>query len=134
MRSDEQTLAELGRAAEGLFYMSESDYPFELIRLEGAGEITPERLRALARAADDARVEIRSLEEFFGGVAAAELRREGGELVARPASFQHLVRTLTEHLTDTKVYKVGEINIPVLILGRSGSGNWLGLSTRVVET
>lgn len=133
MRSDEQILSELARAASGLLYMSESDYPFEPIRLEGTDEPNPERLRELAGMGADARVETRGLEEFFGGVA-AELPPGGGAGVARPASFENLVRTIKEHLTDVKVYKVGEVNIPVLILGRSGSGSWLGLSTRVVET
>ncbi|MDQ3743999.1 MAG: nuclease A inhibitor family protein [Acidobacteriota bacterium] len=41
---------------------------------------------------------------------------------------------LEENLTDLKAYRVGLINIPVYVVGRSASGNWLGVSTRVVET
>ena len=59
---------------------------------------------------------------------------EGTDESPRAASFQSVVRTLRENLTDIRVYRIGEINIPVYILGRSGSGSWLGLSTRVVET
>jgi hypothetical protein len=131
MRSDEEILSELARAAEGLLYMSESDYPLETVRLEGPDEPTDERLRELAGKGADARVEVRRLEEFFGR-GGAELPPGGG--VARPASFHQLVRVMRESLTDIKVYRVGEINIPVYILGRSRSGHWLGLSTRVVET
>jgi hypothetical protein len=32
------------------------------------------------------------------------------------------------------VYRIGEVNMPVYIIGKSSSGSWLGLSTRVVET
>jgi Nuclease A inhibitor-like protein len=134
MKSDEQILSELARAAEGLFYMSESDYPLEPIRLEGAEEPGPERLRELAGVGTDARVETRSLEEFFRDDHAVQMPREGMGEPLRPTSFQNVVRTLGENLTDIRVYRIGEINIPVYVLGRSGSGNWLGLSTRVVET
>ena len=134
MRRDEQILAELARAADGLWYMSESDYPLEPILLEATSEPVIERLREMAGARADARVEIRSLEEFFREGAAARISREGKDEPPRVASFQHIVRTLREHLTDIRVYRIGEINIAVYILGRSSSGTWLGLSTRIVET
>jgi hypothetical protein len=134
MKSDEQILSELTRAAEGLWYMSESDYPLEPMRLGGTDEPGPERLRELAGMSADARVETRSLEEFFRDGAAVQMPRAGTHEGARATSFQNVVRTLRENLTDIRVYRIGEINIPVYILGRSGSGNWLGLTTRVVET
>jgi hypothetical protein len=134
MKSDEQILSELKRAAEGLFYMSESDYLLEPVRLEAAAEPDSEWLRELAGVGADARVETMSLEEFFHDAAAVRMPREGTGESPRAASFQNVVRTLGENLTDIKVYRIGEINIPIYVLGRSGSGNWLGLSTRVVET
>ena len=135
LKSDEQILAELGRAADGLWYMSESDYPLKPIRVEAAGDfVLPVRLREMAGAGADARVETRSLEEFFHEGAAVLIPREGNDKRPRAASFQHVLRTLGEHLTDIKVYRIGEINISVYILGKGGSGNWLGLSTRIIET
>ncbi len=47
--------------------------------------------------------------------------------------YRELERLLKENLADVKVYKVGEINIPVYVVGR-GAENWIGVSTRVVET
>lgn len=129
MRSDEEILEELRRAADGLWYMSESDYPLEAVRFGGAEEPGPERLRELAGADAGARVETRSLEEFFRDGAGVR----AGEPPA-PASFDGVLRALRENLTDLRVYRIGEVNIPVYVLGRAGSGNWLGLRTRVVET
>ena len=128
-RSDEEILAELGRAADGLWYMSESDYPLEPVRLEGPDEPSHERLRELAGAGADARVETRDLEGFFRDAAAVR-----GGTQPTPASFAGVLRALGENLTDIRVYRIGAVNIAVYALGRSARGNWLGVSTRVVET
>ncbi len=129
MRSDEEILKELARAADGLWYMSESDYPLEPVRLGGTDGPSHDRLRELAGAGADARVETTSLEGFFRDEAAVR----AGERPA-PASFRGLLRALTENLSDVKVYRVGDVDIAVYVLGRSAGGGWLGVSTRVVET
>ncbi|HEU4594594.1 MAG TPA: nuclease A inhibitor family protein [Pyrinomonadaceae bacterium] len=134
MRTDEEILAALARAAEGLWYMSESDYPLEPVRLEGPEEPSHERLRELAGKGPDAGVETRSLEEFFRTAAAVRMPPAGAGEPASPGTFHAVIQTLKENLTDLRIYRVGEINIPVYVLGKSPSGNWLGLSTRVVET
>ncbi len=115
--NDEQLLALLKKASAGLLVMSESDYPFEIIQWDGSTEINPEFLRSLTNEPQESRVEEASVEQFLAS-----------------GQFEQLERFLRKHLTDLKVYKVGRINIPVYIVGRSPEGNWLGLSTRVVQT
>lgn len=122
-------MAELRRAAEGLWYMSESDYPLEAVRVEGPDEPSHARLRELAGAGADALVETRSPEEFFRPGAAVRM----GESPTA-ASFEGVLRALKGNLKEIRVYRIGSVNIPVYVLGRSGAGNWLGLRTRVVET
>jgi hypothetical protein len=133
MKSDEQIMDELARAADGLLYMSESDYPLEPLRLEGAGRPTPERLRELAGAGADAPIEVMSLEQFFRAPVSEPAWKGGAEL-ASARRFRAVARALEENLSDIEVYKVGRVNMPVYVLGRSPDGNRLGLSTRVVET
>jgi hypothetical protein len=133
MKTDEQILKELERGITGLSFMSESDYPFEVVRLDSAQEITTPYLRGLANQGADAPVEVESLEEFFGP-AASEADWKGAAELKTARSCQALMRLLKDNLEDVKVYKVGRINIPVYIIGRSPAGSWLGLSTRVVET
>lgn len=133
MKTDEQILRELARAAEGLLYLSESDHPFGVVHWEGLAEITPDHLRSLAGQAADAPVEVRGVDEFFRR-AIVETRGGGGAEIGPAGGYQALVRVLKEDLAGTKVYRVGRINIPVFIVGRSPEGNWLGLSTRAVET
>lgn len=98
--------------------MSESDYPFEIIQWDGGLSITPDYLRGLSGAPSDATIEEVGIDELLN--------------VSR--NFPDLVKLLKARLAKLTVYKVGTISIPVYMLGRSPEGNWLGLSTRLVQT
>ncbi len=133
MKGDEQLLAELKEATEGLIFMSESDYPLEVIRWEGTNEISPEYIRESAGQPPAEPLKITSADESFK-VAASEAEWKSKEELDTAKRYQTLVRLLKENLTDLKVYRVGEINIPVYVIGRHAAGSWMGVSTRVVET
>lgn len=130
--TDAQILEELKRATSGLTFMSESDYPLEVFDW-GKAEPTPEFLRGLAGAAPDAPVETRPAAGFFRA-ATSEPDWKGADELALAKRFQALLRLLEVNLSDLKVFRVGAVNIPVYVAGRSASGSWLGVSTRVVET
>ena len=97
-------------------YMSESDYPFETVMWDGDTEVTPPFLRGLTGESHDCPIEKTNCDVFLRG------------------RHQNLASLLKTNLSDLKVYTVGRINMPVYIVGRSPEGNWLGLSTRVVQT
>ena len=130
--TDEQLTEELRGATRGLTFMSESDYTFEVFKWDAA-EPSHEFLRGLTGEAADAPIETRTAADFFR-VAASEAEWKNAEQLASARQFQKLLRLLEEHLTDLRVYRVGSVNIPVYVAGRGESGNWLGVSTRVVET
>jgi hypothetical protein len=130
--TDQQLTEALRVETRGLTFMSESDYPFEVFNW-GAAEPTEEFLRGLTGEAADAQVEKTTTTNFFR-VAASEAEWKNAEQLAAARRFQSLLKILEENLTDLKVFRVGSINIPVYIVGRGASGNWLGVSTRVVET
>lgn len=133
MKSDEQLSEELKEATRGLLFMSESDYPFEVVRWEGVEAVSPEHLRRVAAADATATVEERTVADFFR-VAAGEPEWKGALELALAKRYQTLSRVLEENLRGVKVYRVGRRNIVVYVVGRSEEGNWLGVSTRVVET
>ncbi len=133
MRSDEELLDELERAAEGILFMSEADYPFETLYWKGLSEISPKFLRSLTGHSDSSPIEIVSLDDFFR-VALSEESWRSEEDRQAAGKYSNLVRILKDDLDVAKVYRVGEINIPVYIVGRNRTGNWLGVATRVVET
>lgn len=118
MKSDKQVLEELKNASTGLLVMSESDCPFELIQWSGETPITSQYLCDISDRPAGTRIEETDTKRFFG-----ENER-----------FQKLQAVIESNLTDVKVYKVGTINIPVYIVGRSPEGNWLGVSTRLIQT
>ena len=97
--------------------MSESDYPFEVIHWEGLPDLTHDFLCRLSGQSEDCQVEEMEVEDFF----LAE-------------KYRNIVQVLSQNLAERKAYKVGRINMPVYVVGRSRRGNWLGVSTRVVQT
>ena len=115
--NDAQILERLKRATAGLLFMSESDYPFELVQWEGLTDLTPEFLCGVSGEAADCPVQELEVQDFL----TAE-------------QHQHLVDVITANLVEPKAYKVGRINMPVYVVGRSAGGSWLGVSTRVVQT
>ncbi len=116
MKTDDEIVEELRKASQGWLYMSESDYPFELVRWDGRTELTSAFLRGVAGESTDCPIQEMDSEDFLGG------------------QYRQLAQLLAANLSDLRVYQVGRINMPVYIVGRSPEGNWLGLSTRVVQT
>jgi hypothetical protein len=133
MMSDEEILQKLEQATAGLLFMSEADYPFEIVNWGGINEIAFDYLCRQAGVEPDAPVQVVSPEKFFA-MAMSEPKWKPEQELAIARRYQALVRLLKENLDDLKVYKVGQINIAVYIIGRALTGNWVGLSTRVVET
>ncbi len=114
--------------------MSESDYPFEVLRLEEAEGLTQEdSLRRKAGVDAATPVVVQSVEDLFR-VAAGEQEWKGASEIETARRYQALVGLLKGALEDARVYRVGEINVGVYVVGRSPAGSWLGVSTRVVET
>jgi len=114
---DAQILEQLKRATAGLLFMSESDYPFEVIYWEGLPDLTHDYLCRLSGLSEDCEVEEMKVEDFL-----------------LPEKYRNIVQVLSQNLAERKAYKVGRINMPVYVVGRSKRGNWLGVSTRVVQT
>jgi hypothetical protein len=133
MGDDEQLERELGDAARGLLFMSESDYPVEVVRWQNVSDVTPGYLRALAGEGASAPVEAVSAEQFFRA-AASEPGWKGAAEISTARRYQKLLRLLGERLEDVRAYRVGAVNVAIYVVGRSPGGDWLGVSTRVVET
>ncbi|MGK7950260.1 MAG: nuclease A inhibitor family protein [Xenococcaceae cyanobacterium] len=78
-------------------------------------------------------MEVRELDRFFARVTEEKDWYEEEE-IAECKRYRELVKLLKTHLTDIKVYRVGEVEVNCYVLGQTESGSIAGLSTMMVET
>ena len=123
----------ISAACEGLVFISETDAPVEPLRLHGAAEISPAAITEFLGRSGGERVEKIEVNEFFDRLT---LRRDWhGEAEARAArAFAKLQQILESELDDLTVYRVGEVRVDILVLGRGLDGEIAGMRTRAVET
>jgi len=127
---------ELERASSGLVYSSESDRPFEFFSLRYPGKRgSPDgtEFARLVGAFPEARVQVRSIDEFFARHTTTSDPYDSESQHIRPR-YEELVRVLSRHLRDVKVYRIGRIEIACYVMGLDGDGNLAGLKTVAIET
>ena len=135
--SDESTAlaARIKRATSGLVYQSETDAPVKPFRLEGfTGEsLTPDALRECLGREASTPVAAVAFDDFFADLV-ADQDWYGDEERDMAKRYRRLVRVLERSLEDLKVYKVGEREVDVYVLGRTPGGEYVGVTTKAVET
>ncbi|MDJ0636966.1 MAG: nuclease A inhibitor family protein [Xenococcaceae cyanobacterium MO_188.B29] len=137
---DSELIERLKQASQGLLWLSESDYPFEVIYWENVDDIKAKLLQ-VTNCTPETKIEVRELDKFFSQ-ATAEEDWYNDEEMAECKRYQELVHLLKTNLTDIKVYRVGETEVNCYILGQTKSGaigeagtaTIAGLSTISVET
>jgi hypothetical protein len=122
----------LKQATADLLWVSESDYPFEVITWERGVEMTPTALFKELTVTDLA-IKTMTLTDFFAPVLTIEDWYEEEEL-ATVDRYTDLVRSIESNLTKVQVFRLGEIEIAVYIIGKTPDGDLVGLKTQVVET
>jgi Nuclease A inhibitor-like protein len=128
----QKALDALREASQSLLYPSESDEPFEPVSWGSVtGELSPARVRQAVGAGPGKKVEEIALEEFFKSLTQ---RIEGAPEEEDPGKFKALQAVVNQHLQDTKVFRVGSVNIDVYVVGKSVDGEWVGLKTKAIET
>jgi hypothetical protein len=137
MPMDDRTLkliATLQALTQDLLWMSETDAPFEIVHWQDQSvQLTNEQFLKLTGHSVDTSVEVIKLDDFFSTVT-VEQDWFGDEETAIANHYQKLVLVLNQHLSQLRVYQVGEINIDIYILGETESGETVGLATKAVET
>ena len=118
-----------------LLYPSESDEPIEPVEtyLGMAEPLTVSHIKDWLMLPPSARVEEIPEGDFWEPVVTVEDWFEAEE-TARAKQFQKLQKSLSILLTERQVFRVGETEIDVYLLGKPADGPRVGLKTRVVET
>lgn len=117
-----------------LTWMSETDAPIQVIWWKDCSAIeTPEQLLEQTHHEVGTPVEEVELEPFFEPVV-TEQDWFGNEEKKTAAKYRSLLSALKKHLTDIKVYRVGEVDIDIYIVGVNEAKSVVGIATQIVET
>lgn len=132
--SEGKTLAErIREVSEGLFYMSETDA--EVLPFVGgkASEITFSQILNQDQYGTDIKIEERDFEEFFKRLTEEQNWFEEEER-EDARKFRELKSLLEENLRYLKVFRIGEIEIDIYVVGLDKEGRLMGIKTQAVET
>jgi hypothetical protein len=114
--------------------MSETDASLHVFCWEnGAAFQSKEQLLKQTKHPATTLVEEVDLDQFFEP-AITEQDWFGDEEKETAARYRSLLSALKQYLTDIKVYRVGEVEIDVYIVGQTKTDRIVGIATQVVET
>ena len=120
-------LTALQKASEGLLYPSDTDEPFVAFSWgQAAGDLTADKVRQLAGVGPKAAVQERTLAEFFTNLTSDEAEDAD--------KYKNLQKVVGEQLSGVKVYRFGDVEKDIYLVGKTSAGEWAGLKTKAVET
>jgi hypothetical protein len=120
----------LENAASGLLMMSESDYPFEYIHTSER-QLSDDLALQLAGMPQGTPVGQTTIEHLLRNMTSTA---SGSVNAATAQRFQTLMTTLRQELTGLTVYRVGDVQVHVFILGLTADGTVAGMRTLLIET
>jgi hypothetical protein len=120
---NDRLLTALQAACKGLVFISETEAPLTPFVWNDDAPLNADRLLQAAGTVKGTPIEAMELSAFFRAVP-KEMR----------SRYDALNKVLQENLTGIKVYKVGEVNLRVFIVGKAKDGSLAGVATEVVET
>ena len=130
---DCQLIKDLQQASAGLLWLSEADYPWEVVYWQQISELTPETLLQQINYDSTSKIETKTLEQVFA-VATAEQDWHNEAEKQEVESYQSLVNLLDHYLDNIQVYRVGEVEIELYVLGQTKHQAIAGLKTKIIET
>ncbi len=118
-----------------LLYPSESDEPVKFVTCYLAQEtpLTDVQLKEWQMVPPSTYVEERPVADFWSPVLTQE-DWYGDEETKRTTAFQQLKAALDAHLTNQQLFRQGDTEITVYLLGRQADGTRAGVQTMVVES
>jgi tyrosine-protein phosphatase YwqE len=120
-------LQDIREASDSLLYLSESDYPFEVVHWEDRIASINDKVLEAANKPSGTIIEKISLEYFFRNMITSEDQQTAQR-------FKKLQEILKNKLSDIEVHRVGEIQVDAFIIGRLKDGSYAGLHTKLIET
>ena len=118
-----------------LLYPGESDEPIEAVTcyLKQADPLTVSQIKDWQMLPPSVYVEEIPEADFWEPVV-TEQDWYGEEEKARTAAFQKLNELISKKLTVRQVFRVGDSEMDVYLLGRQAEGDRAGIKTKIVQT
>jgi hypothetical protein len=114
--------------------MSETDAPIRVVCWKDCSAIgTSEQLLEQTHHAAGTPAEEVELEQFFESVV-SEQDWFGEEEKETAVRYRSLLSVLKANLSHLNVYRVGEVEIDVSVLGQTEANTVVGIATQIVET
>jgi len=124
------TQVKLESAANGLLMMGESDYPFTWFETP-VEQLDEQLILQLAEKPEGSAIEKTDLDHLLRNMTNISSGAVNQETANK---FSNLSSGIKEELTNVVVYRVGEIQIEVLITGITKEGKIAGMRTQLIET
>lgn len=131
--NNRKLLAELSQACDGLMWMSESDYPWQIVDWQNENKIDRQTLRQHYQYHPQTRVLTTTVDSLFQNAIVEQPWHDETER-AEVERYQNLFNWLKNNLQDLQVFLIGEVEIDVYVLGRTNQNKILGLSTKMIQT
>ncbi|GAB3552033.1 nuclease A inhibitor family protein [Spirosoma fluminis] len=118
-----------------LYYPGESDEPVDVVTcyLRQAEPLTVSQIKDWQLLPPSIYVEEIPETEFWEPVSTDEAWYDDEEK-ARTAKFQQIRQVMESELSVRQVFRVGETEIDVYLLGRQANGERVGIKTKIVQT
>lgn len=123
----------LEKMCKGLVYMSETDADFTVFVGNEAESITKEEILKQTKSSPNTLIEEKSFNEFFLKLTTIK-DWFGDEQKQMAEKFSILEKLLRENLISKKVFRIGEIQIDIYIVGLDAENKLVGVKTKAVET
>jgi hypothetical protein len=124
---------QLTKFTDGLFYMSESDYPFEFIDLNNTN---PEEINneIIALHPPDSPIETLNADDFFNKLIQAYLASGDDFLISTAKKYDKLYSFISNHATEVNIIRCGRIEVGIYIVIYLKKGGVTVLKTTSIET
>ncbi len=128
----QQTIDQLSALTADLYFTSETDATWTTGKLDAAQPVLPQLL-ALSGKTPETPVEERAWIDFLHNAATPQdWMDETGKTTA--ARYQKLCDYVNANLTETRVYRLGAVEIDVFVVGLAADCTPVVLATKSVET
>jgi hypothetical protein len=120
-------LTALQKASAGLLYPSDADEPFEAFSWgKAGGDLVPAVVQKFAGLGSGEAIKQVALGDFFKNLTSDDC--DDAE------KYKALLKVVNEQLSGVRVFRFGDVEVEIYLVGKTKDGEWAGLKTKSVET